>query len=426
MYCRKCGVKVEDDAVFCPNCGEKLNGDGGNAQAAPAKTDKKPKPKRKKMKILLPVLAGLAVFGIAVSMSGGGSENTGTKKETSESAQQENQYIAMIQNGYLGEFTDVTVKELLEADVNLGLGAEDGSQKLTWTQSDIDGTPYVGFHTYPDGKTIADGVTVLFQVCSAETFRIVNYGAEGDGYETTEIAFYANTWYQNWYLKNVIGYPGVSDEEAAEGMRKLVQEKFNNISASAVLYGASAAYAGDRGKLCTEIDQSEPMGMSVTELINYYDGNMLDIYTMETEDAAKEEETEITEDAPGEAEAESIEDADEPGYPGDKFSLEDYYGSYEAQAEDGTPLGLYLDGIDGRTILVLYQDDLEVYSVYIDDPVQYEGNPIDLSDGNGNRLTLTVYGVNLEIAVQETSETCPELKKSEAAYAALGWEDSYY
>lgn len=25
-YCRKCGAQIEDDAEFCPNCGEPVNG----------------------------------------------------------------------------------------------------------------------------------------------------------------------------------------------------------------------------------------------------------------------------------------------------------------------------------------------------------------------------------------------------------------
>lgn len=54
-------------------------------------------------------------------------------------------------------------------------------------------------------------------------------------------------------------------------------------------------------------------------------------------------------------------------YTDNEISLEDYYGTYYAVAEDGTPLALYLDGVDGRTIIVLYQNDLDIYSVYIDE-----------------------------------------------------------
>lgn len=28
MYCRKCGNKLEDDALFCPECGTKVDREG--------------------------------------------------------------------------------------------------------------------------------------------------------------------------------------------------------------------------------------------------------------------------------------------------------------------------------------------------------------------------------------------------------------
>lgn len=30
MYCRKCGNKLEDDALFCPECGTKVDREGMN------------------------------------------------------------------------------------------------------------------------------------------------------------------------------------------------------------------------------------------------------------------------------------------------------------------------------------------------------------------------------------------------------------
>lgn len=276
MYCKKCGTQIDGGSLFCPKCGEKLSTDTGTMQGSPMVTGSKPKPKKKKRKIVLIVLAVLVILGIAAAASGGG-DSSGTE-QGARSSEPGSSYIEMIQNGYLGEYTDVTVKELLEADVNLGLGTEDGSMKLTWNYQEADSGDYVGFTVYPAEETLADGTTVLFKVWSDDTFQIVDYGAEGDDYETTEIAYYANSWYENWYLKNAIDYSNASEDELMEGMQKLVQEKFNNISGTAVLYGASAAYTGDRSSLYTVTDQSEPINLSVTELINYYSDNELDIY----------------------------------------------------------------------------------------------------------------------------------------------------
>ena len=34
-YCKNCGVELSDDAVFCPNCGEKQTSDNSNIQSNP-------------------------------------------------------------------------------------------------------------------------------------------------------------------------------------------------------------------------------------------------------------------------------------------------------------------------------------------------------------------------------------------------------
>ena len=186
---------------------------------------------------------------------------------------EENDDITMIQTGYLGEFKDATVKDIL--DMNFGLSGF----SLDWISADMDGQKFVAFYAYPDGKEMDSGTTILFQVCSNEIFKVSGY-AEGknENFERTEIADFFNNWYMNWYIKNKIGLD-TSENEIVEGMQTLIHNQFDEIFGSAVLYGASKDYSGDRKNLSKIIDGSESLNMSVTELINLYSDNMLDIYT---------------------------------------------------------------------------------------------------------------------------------------------------
>jgi|GEM_PF-1601636 predicted nucleic acid-binding Zn ribbon protein len=55
MYCKKCGAQIEDNSVFCKECGERL-----------IEKEKKPLPKKKIRKIIISVVAGILVIGIIV------------------------------------------------------------------------------------------------------------------------------------------------------------------------------------------------------------------------------------------------------------------------------------------------------------------------------------------------------------------------
>lgn len=70
MFCPKCGSPIPEDAVFCMNCGEKIETAAPEADSAPAEitpAEKAPiptsgkKPKKKKAVLLVSVLALLLV-----------------------------------------------------------------------------------------------------------------------------------------------------------------------------------------------------------------------------------------------------------------------------------------------------------------------------------------------------------------------------
>ncbi len=247
---------------------------------------------KKTLKIVGIGFAALIVLTIVIGVFSGGSDSAEetSKQQTEESREaedknesQEMDYVAIVQTGYLGEFTDASVKDIL--DMNFGLSGF----TLDWVASDMDGEEYVAFYAYPSDKTLEDGTTILFQICSDETFKVSGYADGGnEDFESTEIADFLNNWYMNWYIKNKIGVDA-SEDEAMEKMQELIHNRFDKITGSAVLYGASKDYSGDRKNLCREIDNTDPIGMTVTELINYYDGNMLDIYVSKEIDSNEQE-----------------------------------------------------------------------------------------------------------------------------------------
>lgn len=280
MFCQQCGAQIEEETVFCPKCGTRVK----KEIDIDKKADLIQKEEKKKNKKPVLKMAGIAIsilaviflwkafsgdFDQAVSEATNGAYGKGTVAEKDENAD-----IAMIQTGYLGEFEDATVKDIL--DMNFGLSGF----TLNWLSADMDGKRFVAFYAYQDGKEIDSGTTILFQVCSDETFRVSGYSeGEKEYSEPTEIADFFNNWYMNWYIKNKIGQDA-SEDEIMEGMQALIHERFDMISGSAVLYGASRNYSGDRKNLSKDIDGTEPLNMSVTELINSYSDNMLDIYTV--------------------------------------------------------------------------------------------------------------------------------------------------
>jgi len=280
--------------------------------------------------IMLTACTGLCACG---SSDTAGTDVTEESNTIEESASKDIDSISMIQTGYLGEFTDATDRDIFDA--NFGLSG----YSLDWAKEEMDGSEFVGFHAYPEGGTINDGITVLFQICPDETFKVSGYAEGGnENFEPAEIADFLNNWYMNWYIKNRIG-DDVPEEEAVEGMRELINNRFDKISGTAVLYGASKDYAGDRGNLGREIDGFEPISMTVTELINYYSGNMLDVYTDENT-AAGVPETESAEPIGQTEPAEAV-----------QGGL--VYGTYESVTEDGMTLTATVshDSLNGTDVI---------------------------------------------------------------------------
>ena len=355
MYCEHCGARLEEGAVFCQNCGAKVEPepkrDGEQTSGRPREqtgrqeipAPVKQAPKRKKAGLWKWILLAAAAAAVVLA----GFLLFGREKD----------YISMVQTGYLGEYTDATVQEILETY----FGSDD--MTLEWTGTEMDGVPCVGFHAYPEGGTLNDGTTVLFQICKRKVFKVADMGGKDlEEMEPTEIAYWLNFYYMNWYVTEQTGADSTG-EERIPVLRELVQNRLDQVSGTAVLYGAAADYKGDRSGLYEAAGDPELIDLSAAELIDSYTNNMLTDSLAEPETdstvAARDPEAGMEEypasetadtEPPAEEEAsiamETVPESE------DDFSI---YGSY--YADNGVDVTLYADvGVytdDGRDYISL-------------------------------------------------------------------------
>ena len=355
MYCEHCGAQLEEGAIFCQNCGAKVEPepkrDGEQTSGRPREqtgrqeipSPVKQAPRRKKAGIWKWILLAAAAAAVVLA----GFLLLGREKD----------YISMVQTGYLGEYTDATVQEILETY----FGSDD--MTLEWTGTEMDGVPCVGFHAYPEGGTLNDGTTVLFQICKRKVFKVADMGGKDlEEMEPTEIAYWLNFYYMNWYVTDQTGADSTG-EERIPVLRELVQNRLDQVSGTAVLYGAAADYKGDRSGLYEAAGDPELIDLSAAELIDSYTNNMLTDSLAEPEtdsvvaasdpEAGMEEypESETADTEPPAEEEASIAMETVPESE-DDFSI---YGSY--YADNGVDATLYADvGVytdDGRDYISL-------------------------------------------------------------------------
>lgn len=200
-------------------------------------------PAKRKKGILIAGGAILLIFIIFIIISSGGSTD----------------YVSTVKNGYLGEYTDVTVSELLED--YYGASYDD----LKWEGGTTDdGEHIVAF--YAESETM-EPTKFQFKMYDDEIFKVNAFVGDGigtvesDGTSPTDIAAFLNFLYQ---------YNKIQNDHNEEQLEKL-NEQMSQISGSSILYGASEHYSGDRSNLC-EIYGDAPLDMSAQELLDYYLG----------------------------------------------------------------------------------------------------------------------------------------------------------
>ena len=350
MFCEHCGAQLEEGAVFCQNCGAKVEAEETQTLKQAVPSPGKQAPKRKKTGVWKWILAaaGIVVVALAGFLLLGGEED----------------YISLVQNGYLGEYTDATVQEILETYFKT-----DG-MTVDWTGTELDGVPCVGFHAYPEGENLNDGTTILFRLCGKKVFQVADMGGNGyDDLEATDIAYWLNFYYMNWYVISQAGV-GSTGEARLPVLQELVQNKLDKVSGTAVLYGAPADYSGDRSELYKVAGDSALIDLSAAELIDSHTNNMLSdsLAELETDSAADDNSGSETTVGDYPAAEETMEAAETVGTEEEAVEMEENPVTLEEEsgteinAEEEAAAGAETDAEEGEE-----EEEVYIYGSYFAD-----------------------------------------------------------
>ncbi len=170
----------------------------------------------------------LILIAVMIGTSGGNTGSTSTDT-----------YIETVQNGYLGEFTDMTVQKLLSSYYEdlLGCTAE-------WDGGENDDGQQIVEVKYTD-ETVGD-TTIQFKMLDEQVFKISAFHDPNTEIEkASDLAAELNSLYFMAYTTK-----HETELDSAEKMKVFI-DQLDQISGSAVLYGAAANYTGDRAQLCT-------------------------------------------------------------------------------------------------------------------------------------------------------------------------------
>lgn len=184
MFCQDCGKQIEEGTRFCPNCGSQIR---SNTEAQPQNmpdqdkdesSEQKNTPKKRR-KWILPIIISIFIAAagmIILILVMGGSSSADIDK-----------MIAIVQNGYLGHYDTVTVKEVLEYVY------KDGE----WNAGEaVEGEYYIVEYEGPTG-----GMQFSIEGADAETFLISGVRAEGldvSGMEASDVKLYVDSLYEQY------------------------------------------------------------------------------------------------------------------------------------------------------------------------------------------------------------------------------------
>ena len=265
MFCPNCGTEFGDGANFCPKCGARRpqpqpvqeSGPGQGAPpppptapqappspgAAPAAAGAVPAKKRSKRPLVIGILAVAAVTVaavLAVFLGGGAGPE-----------------ISAVQNGYLGEFTDMTVGEVFDGYFSGLFGYETGRWDSGVTD---DGTTVVQLD-YTGGAL--ETTTIQFSMLDDACFKVTALASPFEVIEEpSDLLAALNKIYAASYEARY------APEEIA-GVEEELLERLAAVNATSALYGAAGDYAGDRSQLYLLFGDT-PLEMSAAELLDLY------------------------------------------------------------------------------------------------------------------------------------------------------------
>ncbi len=166
--------------------------------------------------------------------------------------------IALVQNGYLGEYTSLTVQEILDGHYKMFYNT------TVWDGGTSDSGEEIVQVQYSDSIfDTEDTVTIQFKVYNFNIFKITAFiDPDYEIIQPSDLAATLNYLYFEQYA--VHNREMIADESKVTTFLETLEE----ISGSAVLYGASSDYSEDRGKLCSFFNE-KPLDMSTFQLLDH-------------------------------------------------------------------------------------------------------------------------------------------------------------
>ena len=166
--------------------------------------------------------------------------------------------ISTVQNGYLGEYTDMTVKEVLDSYYGLLYQAE--GEWISGENADVEGVTMVQV----EYSSELIGTAILqFTMLDEQCFEITYID---DPMETIEEASDVLAVLNKVY---VAAYESQYEQAELAEIETQLLERMTEVNATSVRYGASADYDGDRSQLYQLFGDTQ-LDMSATELLELY------------------------------------------------------------------------------------------------------------------------------------------------------------
>lgn len=163
-------------------------------------------------------------------------------------------YVELVQTGFLGEYTDISIAKLFSKHFSAAYAEE------TWEAVKTDTNKTVVRAQYKNDET-GDRVVVEFTMLDEECFKVTHIAIPGTSINTSaELLTILN----NIHFEHCIAQDSSIMENV--DVAKTLQKQLDSISSSYVQYGASADYEKDRRKIC-EIANDLPSELSVAELL---------------------------------------------------------------------------------------------------------------------------------------------------------------
>lgn len=169
------------------------------------------------------------------------------------------EWVVTVQNGYLGEFTDLTVYELLD-------NYRSSYENEVWDGGTTDQGNRITEVRFTSPNT-SDSATIQFKMLNDEVFKVSAFmDTTLPNMENSDVIYVLTL---SYYSGAVFKY--MDDDAQTARLHGVLR----GADAGEIIYGAAAGYTGDRTALYL-LENGSPMGLSAAELLEYYGASLAD------------------------------------------------------------------------------------------------------------------------------------------------------